>query len=297
MLQIVIRRQAMSISFNEVPLLVAFCLLPPLTVAVVFTLSAFVTSLRRRHIPAQLWFNVARAAVAVTVAGLVLRALPPMRGFGPGTWAILVAAVGIHSLVTLAAVAAVFAAMNGVQAGWETVRTSGPGLIGVALNVAAGLVIVICVRATMWSLLPLLAHRRRGLVLVYRSYAQFFRQHRTLADVYELTKAMSASGQDGTLADALLGRVRALMQAEYATLWLPAQGRHPEVLLTARVDDPGLLDLSPHPAGDPGAGSREADGRIAVGTGLGGEPALREALRDARRQGRDRRCRCAPARR
>jgi diguanylate cyclase (GGDEF)-like protein len=278
-LQIVIRRQAMSISFNEVSLLVAFCLLPPLTVAVVFTLSAFVTSLRRRHIPAQLWFNVVRAAVAVTVAGLVLRALPPMRGFGPGTWAILVAAVGIHSLVTLAAVAAVFAAMNGVQAGWETVRTSGPGLIGVALNVAAGLVIVICVRATMWSLLPLLAIGV-AVFLIYRSYGEFFRQHRALADVYELTKAVSASSQDGTLADALLGRVRALMRAEYATLWLPAQGRHPEVLLTARVDDPGLLDLSRTPP-EIRRRAHEKGRTIAVGTGLGGEPALLEALRDA----------------
>ena len=37
------------------------------------------------------------------------------------------------------------------------------------------------------------------------------------------------------------------MQAEYATLWLPAQGRHPEVLLTARVDDPGLLDVATTP--------------------------------------------------
>ena len=29
-----------------------------------------------------------------------------------------------------------------------------------------------------------------------------------------------------TVADVLLGRVRALMRSEYATLWLPAQGRH-----------------------------------------------------------------------
>ena len=45
----------------------------------------------------------------------------------------------------------------------------------------------------------------------------------------------------------LLGRVRELLQAEYATLWLPAQGRYPEVLLSARVDAPGLLDVTSTP--------------------------------------------------
>jgi diguanylate cyclase (GGDEF)-like protein len=38
--------------------------------------------------------------------------------------------------------------------------------------------------------------------------------------------------------------VRELLQAEGATLWLPAQGRYPELLLSARVDAPGLLDES-----------------------------------------------------
>src|SRR6185436_13612215 len=52
---------------------------------------------------------------------------------------------------------------------------------------------------------------------------------------------------DAGLPDVLLGRVRALMRAEYATLWLAPQGRHPEVMLTARVENNGLLDLSPTP--------------------------------------------------
>ncbi|MGI5211951.1 putative bifunctional diguanylate cyclase/phosphodiesterase [Plantactinospora sp. CA-290183] len=279
MLQIVIRRQATVISFTEISLLFALYLLPPLTVAVVFTLSALITNLRRRSVPTKLWFNVARAAAAVSVAGLVLLALPDMRGFGPGTWAILTAAVGSHSLVTLAAVAAVFAAMHGAQAGWETIRTSGPGMVTVAINVAVGLVVVICLRATWWSALLLLA-LGGAVLLLYGSYGQFFRQHRALADVYELTKAMSESSQDGTLADALLGRARALMRAEYATLWLPAQGRHPEVLLTARVDDPGLLDLSRTPVAV--RQSAHDQGRtVAVGSRLGGDLALREALREA----------------
>jgi hypothetical protein len=45
-------------------------------------------------------------------------------------------------------------------------------------------------------------------VLLFRSFAGFFRQHRTLADVYELTLAIREHGNDGGLPDVLLGRVR-----------------------------------------------------------------------------------------
>src|SRR5262249_58787220 len=77
---------------------------------------------------------------------------------------------------------------------------------------------------------------------VYRAYAQFLRQHKSLSEMYDLTREVGATVHDGTLPDVLLGRVRALMQAESATLWLPEQGRHPETLLSARFDYPGLFD-------------------------------------------------------
>ncbi|MEO3927550.1 sensor domain-containing phosphodiesterase [Micromonosporaceae bacterium B7E4] len=275
----VVRRQTTATTFSEIPLLFGLYLLPPLTVVLVFTLGSLITQIYRRFPPAKLWFNVAKSAAAVSLASLVVLALPEMRGFGPSTWGVLVAAVATHALVTLGAVAGVFAIMHGAQAGWEVFRTSGPGLLTVMLNVALGLVIVICLRVTPWSALLLLA-LAAALVLLYRSYAQFFRQHRTLADVYELTKAMSERGQDGTLADSLLGRVRALMQAEYATLWLPAQGRHPEVLLTARVDDSGLLDLSRTPLVARERATRESR-TVAAGSRMDGHPDVREALREA----------------
>jgi diguanylate cyclase (GGDEF)-like protein len=146
-----------------------------------------------------------------------------------------------------------------------------------AINVSLGLIILIALDTTPWSVL-LLAVLGGALALVYRGYSQFLRQHRTLADMYDLTRAMTESGHDGTLADALLGRVRALMQAEYATLWLPAQGRHLEVLLTARVDDPGLLDFARTPA-LARERARTEKKTIAVGSRLGGDDELRAALR------------------
>ncbi|MEV5818064.1 bifunctional diguanylate cyclase/phosphodiesterase [Micromonospora harpali] len=246
-LSFIVRRQTLSATITEIPLVLALYYLPPLTLVLVATLAALIAQLRRRLGPAKFAFNVARSAAATSLAGLVLLALPPIRGVGPGTWGILFAAVSTVTLVTLAAVVGVITLLQGWQAGLEVVRTSTVPLLAAAVNATVGLIILLALKATYWSLL-LLAALAITVALVYRAYAQFLRQHRTLADIYDLTRAMTRSGQDGTLPDALLGRVRALMQAEYATLWLPAQGRHPEVLLTARIDGRGLLDFSKIPA-------------------------------------------------
>jgi diguanylate cyclase (GGDEF)-like protein len=279
MLRFVIRRQAFGHTITEIPLVLALFYLPPLTVVVVYTLASLITQIRRKLSPAKFSFNVAKTAAATSLGCLVLLALPEMRGVGPGTWGILFTAVSTITLGTLAAVVGVIITVQGVQAGWEVIRAAKATLITNAINVSVGLIILIMLETTWWSVL-LLAALASGAVLVYRSYAQFFRQHRTLADMYELTRAMTEAGQDGTLADAMLGRVRALMQAEYATLWLPAQGRHPEVLLTARVDDPGLLDLSRTPLVARERAHRDRQ-TVATGPRLGGDHELRMALRQA----------------
>ncbi|GAB3140249.1 EAL domain-containing protein [Micromonospora sonneratiae] len=276
-LYFITHRQGISITINEVPLILALFYLPPLTVVLICTVSSLITQVRRRLPAAKLWFNVAKTAAATSLASLALVAMPEIQDAGPGTWVTLLIAVCINSLVTLAAVAGVMTLMQGAQAGGEIIRSAGPGLVTAAANAWVGLVILICLETTWWSVL-LLAALAGALLLLYRSYARFFRQHHTLSDMYELTRAITESGHDGTLADSLLGRVRALMQAEYATLWLPAQGRHPEVLLTARVDDPGLLDFARTP---PKAREKACEERrtVAAGRFLDGGDELRAALR------------------
>ncbi|TDC42791.1 bifunctional diguanylate cyclase/phosphodiesterase [Micromonospora sp. KC213] len=245
-LHFVVRRHTFSVTLTEIPLVLVFYYLEPASVIIVVTLAAGIGHLRRRISAAKTWFNIAKAGAAGSLASLVLLALPPIDGVGPVTWGALFVAVGTYTLFALAAVSGVISLIQGWQAGWDMVRAAAPTLLAPAVNVAIGLVVLIVVESNAWASL-LLAAVAVAVTLVYHSYSRFFRQHRTLSDLYELTRAMTQSGQDGTLVDALLGRVRGLMQAEFATLWLPPQGRHPEVLLTARVDDPGLLDFAPAP--------------------------------------------------
>ncbi|WP_416902348.1 putative bifunctional diguanylate cyclase/phosphodiesterase [Micromonospora echinospora] len=276
-LHFVIRRQGLTFTINELPLVLAFFWLPPLTVVALSVAAVLVVQFRRRTPPTKLWFNVAKAGASVSLAGLVLVALPPLEGVGPHTWLSLFGAVSVHTLASLAAVGGVISLMHGWQAGREVIRTAGPPLLTSGINVVMGLVVLIAIETTWWALV-LIVVLAFAVVLVYRSYAQFFRQHRTLGDMYELTRAMTASGQDGTLIDVLLARIRKLMQAEYATLWLPAQGRHSEVMLTARVDTPGLLDVAPTPVVVREEARRERR-TLAWGARLDGDDRLGAALR------------------
>ncbi|XTZ16052.1 putative bifunctional diguanylate cyclase/phosphodiesterase [Micromonospora echinospora] len=276
-LHFVIRRQGLTFTINEIPLVLAFFWLPPLTVVALSVAAVLIVQFRRRVSPTKLWFNVSKAGASVSLAGLVLVALPPLEGVGPHTWLSLFGAVSVHTLASLAAVGGVISLMHGWQAGREVVRTAGPPLLTSGINVVMGLVVLIAIETTWWALV-LIVVLAFAVVLVYRSYAQFFRQHRTLGDMYELTRAMTASGQDGTLIDVLLARIRKLMQAEYATLWLPAQGRHSEVMLTARVDTPGLLDVAPTPVVVREEARRERR-TLVWGARLDGDDRLGAALR------------------
>ena len=287
-LSFVVRRQSFSATITEIPLVLALYYLPPLAVVLVATLAAFITQIRRRLGPAKFAFNVARSAAATSLAGLVLLALPPIRGVGPGTWGILFAAVSTVTLVTLAAVVGVITLLQGWQAGREVVKTSGVPLLAAAVNVTVGLIILIAVTTTHWSLL-LLGALALTVAVVYRSYAQFLRQHRTLADIYDLTRAMTRSGHDGTLPDALLGRVRALMQAEYATLWLPRPGpasrgaaHRPGRRARACSTSPRL----PAALRERAIAQRQT---IAVGARLGRRPGAGRLLRAGGGEGRDHR--------
>ena len=278
-LHVVIRRQTMTVSVIEIPMVLALYSLPPTMVILAATVAAGVALFRSRLGPTKLWFNIAKSAAGASLALLVVTALPRMTNPGPGSWGILFAAVMASTVLTYFAFSGVITAVQGRQSGLEALRSGRSSLVSAAINVVIGIVFLIALKATPWAAI-LLAVLVVALSLVLRSFTEFFRQHRTLADVYELTLAIREQGTDGGLPDALLGRVRALMRSEYATLWLPAQGRHPELLLSARVDDDGLLDISPAPAA---VRDRAVAGQQAVGVGAQFEATadLRPALREA----------------
>jgi diguanylate cyclase (GGDEF)-like protein len=241
-----VRRQTFVVSVTEIPLLLALFYLSPVLLVASRAIAALCTRAYRGQSGTKLWFNVASLAAAAALASLIVRAGVPLDGLSPTTWLLLAAAVTASVLVTLVAVVGVVTLVQGEMSSGELVRTMVPGLPAAALNITMGLVVLVLLHQGPWSLL-LLAALATFFGLAYRSYSESLRQGRALNEMYELTRAVTGAPHDGTLPDVLLGRVRELLQSEYATLWIPGRGRYPEVLLSAKVEYDALLDLSATP--------------------------------------------------
>jgi diguanylate cyclase (GGDEF)-like protein len=241
-----VKRQIFTVSLTEIPLLLGLVFLPPMTVVVTRLTAAVLSQLWLRIPTVKAFFNLAIFAAGTTIASLVVLAHQPIEAAKPNSWLVLASAVTLAMLTTLGAVVGVISLVQGRISRADLIRTAVSCIVVAEINVVVGLVVLLVLHQTMWGLTLLV-----GLVVVfvmtYRRYAKFVRQHKSLSDLYALTQAIGEAGRDGTVSDVLLTRVRELMRAEYATLWLPESGRYPEVLLSARADYRGLLDSAGTP--------------------------------------------------
>ncbi|HEY6594629.1 MAG TPA: sensor domain-containing phosphodiesterase [Asanoa sp.] len=249
-----IRRQAITVTVAEVPLLIGLFYLSPLLLVTVRAAAAAITRARRGREQAsvKLWFNVASVAASVAVSKAIVIGLEPSDAAwdlrDPTTWLVLCLAVAAGVLITMVSVVGVITLVNGRASNRDIARATVPGLIVTGVNITVGLAALLVIKATPWGIV-LLAVLVIVFVVAYRSYAQFVQQHRTLSEMYDLMRGIRDARYSGMLADALLHRLREMLRAEHATLWLPVQARFPEVLHTAQVDASGLLDTpgSPDP--------------------------------------------------
>jgi diguanylate cyclase (GGDEF)-like protein len=277
MIRFEVRRHAVAQNLAEIPLLLGLFYLPPVTLVAARLLATVVTQRRRKIPPTKFYFNLANHAVCTAIAAAIVCASDDLSPTSPRTWLVLAVAVEAGGTVSHAAVVGVICLVQGRMSTQEIVRSTASALIMSLINAAAGLVILIVMEQSRWSAV-LLVGLLAFFFVAYRAYAQAVAQHRTLTEIYGLTRSIADTPHDGTLVDVLLGRVRQLLQAEYATLWLPAQGRYPEVLLSARMDDRGLVDV----AGAPESLRKRvaATGEtLAAGAKLG-DDRLRAALRE-----------------
>ncbi|MER7001718.1 bifunctional diguanylate cyclase/phosphodiesterase [Dactylosporangium sp. NPDC000555] len=279
-LRLDIRRQGLSIWMNDVPVLLSLFYLSPvltITVRVVAGLIWNVFSVRLG--PHKAAFNAASQVASVAAANVVIFVAGLGSPTDPRTWVVLGLAIVASNFVSLASLSGVMALMHGAMQLPQFLRIAVPGHAVMGVNIVLGLVMLLTLDAGPWSLL-LLVMLAVVLGIGNRAYARFLRQHKTLTEMYALTRDIASTNHDGTLPDVLLGRVRALLVADSATLWLPPQNRHEEILLSARFDYPGLLDAAPTPDH-----FRELAMRTGCTVTAGpktGAPELRAALQQAR---------------
>jgi diguanylate cyclase (GGDEF)-like protein len=248
-LHVELRRHGARMTVAEIPLVLALFYLSPASLLTVRLITTLAGQLLRRpaQAPVKLAFNLASVACATSVASLIVTTHPPLVATAPRTWLLLVCAVTVGLLISSASIFGVIWLVQGPMSTTDLMQAAGPGFVMGAVNAVLGVVVLILIQTKLAFLL--LTVVLAALAVVYRAYAQFLRQHRRLTDIYDVTRAISETSYDGTLIDVLLQRVRELLRAEYATLWLPAAGRYPETLLSARADAKGLLDVSQTPSG------------------------------------------------
>ncbi|WP_433611011.1 putative bifunctional diguanylate cyclase/phosphodiesterase [Dactylosporangium sp. CA-139114] len=278
-LRLDVRRQVLAIGMNDVPILLALCYLSPVLVIVIRIIASLSWNvLKLRLGPHKVAFNAASHFAGVAAATLVVAELHIGEPREPRTWLVLALAIVASNIINLAAISGVMAIVQGIAHLPQFLRTALPGHAVMGVGIVLGLVMLLTLQANPWASL-LLIFIAIALVLGNRAYARFLRQHKSLMEMYGLTRDIASTNHDGTLPDVLLGRVRALLVADSASLWLPHHGRHQEVLLSARFDYPGLLDAAPTP--DLFRELAMRSGRtIAVGPRVG-DPELRVALQEA----------------
>lgn len=277
-----IRRQTYNVTVSEVALVLGLFWLSPLellTARIIATVAVWGYKRMSFH---KIQVNVAVAAAEVAGATYLFGAINATDPTQVSAWLAAYAAVGLADLISITVVIAAITLIQGNLPFPELLRLALSTMIAGVLNATVGLMVLVVVSVNQAAIV-LLVVVAGTLAAGYRAYTQFLRQHKSLGELYEFTRAIGTARQEASLADALLTRTRELLNTEAATLWLPAQARHAELRLTARLDSPGLIDDA---VGDADAIRQKVmtAGRTLLVSQKGGEDdaMLRAALRSRR---------------
>jgi len=247
-IHIELQRQTYSVSLSELPLVLALFTLPPAWVLSARLIGASYVFLWRRTAPDKAAYNLSLFALEVCVAVALFDALGSTSVIEPVSWLAAYAAVSAADLV---GVLAVIVAIASVQNRLVSAQVTGilvPTVLAATLNTTLGLLVLLALAVTEQAVVLLLLVAA-VVVAAYRAYSVFARRHETLDAVYEFTRAVEAARDDDRLPTLVLSRIRALLRAESASLWLPGGDGAAAVTLTVSADgsiDP-ILPWAPRP--------------------------------------------------
>ncbi|GAA2266816.1 EAL domain-containing protein [Glycomyces scopariae] len=244
--------RGVGISFNltDIPMVIALFYLPPFWVVATKFLAAGLF-FGRRYIREDIGllkptFNTGITTAGTAVAALYVQYMHLGAASSPRTWLILVSAIVLMGVVTTVFMSAMLYFLSG----WAAVVKAWSGflltMVGPVLAACVGVVFLVLLDATVWSgvLIGLIVV---AFVYLARSYMALRRQRQVLRELNDFTQLVVDSVSSKRLIDAMLGRLRDILSAESATVWVPASGRYSQIRLTSAVDDAGLTDLDPIP--------------------------------------------------
>ncbi|WP_051703859.1 bifunctional diguanylate cyclase/phosphodiesterase [Glycomyces sp. NRRL B-16210] len=244
--------RGMRISFNltDIPLVIALFFLPPFWVVATKCLASLLFY-AGRYVREDIGllkplFNAGLTTGGTAVAVFYVQYMGLGAAADPRTWLVLVSAIIITGLFTTVFISLMLYFMSG----WDSVVKAWIGftltLIGPVLAGCVGVMFLVLLDATIWASL-LIGFVVVAFVYLARSYMALRRQRQVLRELNDFTQLVVDSVRSKRLIDAMLGRLRDILSAESATVWVPPSGRYPQIRLTSALDDAGLTDLDPIP--------------------------------------------------
>lgn len=212
------RRESLSVSFREVPLVLGLVFLSPLALVAASVLGSALSLLRRRSSGEKLLFNLCLLALEATLASVLYRLAigdaDPTSGRGIVA---ALATVVVTDLVSAAALSAVIrlkvgAFDDGVLAGAVTT-----GLVAALTNTSLGLLFIVLLSSNRPALVLLLGVVVT-LALAYRGYAALGRSHARLESLYLFTRRVQDEVGTDAVHDVALHQVRDFLASSSAEL-------------------------------------------------------------------------------
>jgi diguanylate cyclase (GGDEF)-like protein len=268
-----LRRESLSISFAEVPLVLGLVFCTPRDLVLASILGSAVGLVYHRQLPHKLFFNSALFAQEAALGAFVYHAVlgdagvTDLRGFLAAVTTIVVTQLVSGVAVTIVVLVTAGRYEPGVL---REAMTS--NLVAGVANTCVGLLVVVLV-TTRPGALSLLAVVVTALTLVYRGYSRLSRGHARLESLYRYTDRLGSAVRTDAVVEAVLGEAREVMTAEAAELVLLPDGEGAVTHL--RLSDDGVTRV---PAADgPGWWQEATDGRLVLRR-RGEAPGIRDGL-------------------
>ena len=221
-----VRREAHTISLNEIALVIGLYILSPGTLLLAqFVGAAAAFGFARRQRPTKLVFNLLQLTLTTSVAIVIFRTIVGLGDpFGFVGWGAAMLAAVTASLLGILLVTLAIAIAQGELTLQKLPTTAGISIVTTIATANIALVGIELARAD-YRTLALLALPAAIVVLAFRSVVSQARQHEHLEFLYQSMKATRSAPEFSLAIGQLLITVRQLVRAEYAEIFLfPAGG-------------------------------------------------------------------------
>jgi len=215
-LHIQIKREAQTVSVNEVPLLIGLFFASPAALLIGRVVGPFlVFALHRRQVPIKVVYNTALIACSGGVALAVWVAADGESGFGPRWWAAGYAAAAAAGAFDSAVTTVVISFYEGALRVRRLLVATTRGVLLSTATATVGLVVATALRYDLRS--AWLAGASALLLLVgARAYASLRDRHESLERLYRFSHVVSGAQDVETILSSVLGQAGELLRADRA---------------------------------------------------------------------------------